>query len=384
MRILLALAILVACGGDDAIVPNTAFDAAVHDSTLPQSDAQNDSQSAADASDAANTRGLHVEGNKLVDHGKVVRLLGVNHSGGEYACEQGYGIFEGPTDDTLVSPMLTWKANTVRLPLNEQCWLGINGVKAQYAGKNYQDALAALVAVFRKHNMYVILDLHFGAPGTHLADAQQPMLDADHGPAFWKEVAAAYKGDAGVLFDVFNEPYLDSSNIAGGTDPWACLQNGCTAKLQRGSTGDYQTAGTQSLVDAIRSTGAENVIMVPGLAYTSDLSGWLTHEPKDPKGNIAASNHLYNFNGCSDVTCWDSRYKAISQTVPLITGENGEDDCAHGFIDGYMGWADALGTSYLGWTWNTWDCKSGPALITDYTGTPTAFGQGLMKHLQGL
>ena len=46
-----------------------------------------------------------------------------------------------------------------------------------------------------------------------------------------------------------------------------------------------------------------------------------------------------------------------------------------------MTWADAHGVGYLGWTWNAWDCSSGPALISDYTGTPTAFGQGLKTRL---
>jgi hypothetical protein len=144
------------------------------------------------------------------------------------------------------------------------------------------------------------------------------------------------------------------------------------------------TAGTQALVDAVRSTGARNVIMVPGLAYTSDLSGWAAHRPNDSTGNLAASVHLYNFSGCVDTTCWNSRYKTLSTNVPIVTGENGENDCAHGFVDGYMAWADTLGISYLGWAWNPYNCNSFPALITDYKGTPTPFGQGLMTHLQSL
>jgi hypothetical protein len=41
-----------------------------------------------------------------------------------------------------------------------------------------------------------------------------------------------------------------------------------------------------------------------------------------------------------------------------------------------MTWADAHGIGHLGWTWNTWDCSKGPALISDDAGTPTAFGGG--------
>ena len=71
----------------------------------------------------------------------------------------------------------------------------------------------------------------------------------------------------------------------------------------------------------------------------------------------------------------------VAAQVPLSLTEIGENDCAHGFVDTLMSWADAHGVGYLGWTWNTWPCNSGPALITDYNGTPTAFGQGLRDHL---
>jgi len=374
MRAAVVLASTLALGACSAEPP-----AAYPDAGTPAPDAGAD----AGADAATPVLGLHVEGNHLVDDGKTVRLLGVNHSGAEYACAQGYAIFEGPSDDTLVLPMLPWKVNAVRLPVNEQCWLGINGIDAKYSGKTYQDAIAAEIAAIRSHGVYVILDLHWAAPGTHVPKEQQPMADADHAADFWKSAAARFKDDRGVLFDVFNEPYLDKTN-SDAADPWQCLLSGCNVTKPNNFTGTYPTAGTQSLVDAIRSTGAKNVIMVPGLAYTSDLSGWLTHMPKDPEAQLAASLHLYNFNGCTDATCWASRYEALAASVPVITGENGENDCAHGFVDAFMTWADGKGISYLGWTWNTWNCAQGPALITDYSGTATSFGEGLKAHLLGL
>jgi hypothetical protein len=122
--------------------------------------------------------------------------------------------------------------------------------------------------------------------------------------------------------------------------------------------------------------------MLGGLAYSNELSGWLAHVPADPMGQITASFHLYNFNTCAAQACWDANAGAIAKQHPVITGELGENDCGHGFIDGYMPWADTNGISYLGWTWNTWNCNSGPALITDYDGGATGFGQGLKAHLQ--
>ena len=73
---------------------------------------------------------LVVRGNHLVNGaGKTVRLLGVDRSGLEYACVQGWGFSDGPTDAASIAAMKAWRINAVRVPLNEDCWLGINGVK---------------------------------------------------------------------------------------------------------------------------------------------------------------------------------------------------------------------------------------------------------------
>jgi endoglucanase len=394
-----AIALLAACSGSDGGAGEPTDDAGGDDArtdtlgvasdTLTTPDVPGDAphdgavETGVEASSDApiGAPGLHVEGNKLVDGGKTIRLLGVNHSGGEYACVGGYGIVEGPSGTALIDPILSWKANVVRIPVNEQCWLGINGIDAKYSGDTYRKAIGDHVAAFRARGLYVILDLHWAAPGTTLAKMQLPMADADHAIDFWKSAAAAFKGDAGVIFDLFNEPYLTTSN-ADTSDPWACLLSGCTVKATSGAP-SYKSAGMQQLVDAVRGTGARNVIMVAGLAYTNDLSKWLAHQPTDPAGQIAVSLHLYNFNACKDAGCWAS-WDPIIAAVPFVTGELGEDDCAHGFVDGFMTWADARGVSYLGWTWNTWDCKSGPALISGYDGTPTTFGTGFRDHLRSL
>jgi len=60
----------------------------------------------------------------------------------------------------------------------------------------------------------------------------------------------------------------------------------------------------------------------------------------------------------------------------VITGELGENDCTHGFIDTAMNWMDQHGVNYLGWAWITANCGNFPSLITSYDGTPTQFGIG--------
>src|SRR5207302_263155 len=82
-----------------------------------------------------------VVGNRLADSaGRLLMLRGANRSGTEYACIQGWGIFDGPSDDASVQAMASWRLNYVRVPLNEDCWLGIDGVDPAYGGSSYRTA----------------------------------------------------------------------------------------------------------------------------------------------------------------------------------------------------------------------------------------------------
>ncbi len=316
---------------------------------------------------------LHVAGNQLVNSsGTPVRLLGVDRSGTEYACAQGWGMFDGPSDPASVAAIASWHTDAVRVPLNEDCWLGINGVPAAYSGANYRNAIASYVSELNAAGLVAILDLHWGAPGSQLATGQEQMPDADHAPAFWASVAGTFAHTPGVVFDLFNEPHDVS---------WSCWLNGCTL------TNGTAVAGMQQLLDSVRAAGATQPVMVEGLNWGGDLSGWLAHEPSDPAHDLVASVHLYNFSQCNTVSCWDSTIAPVAAAVPVVTGELGETDCGTGFIDNYMPWADAHGVSYLAWAWDAgggWSCSSGPGLLQSYDGTPNTFGAGFRSHLADL
>ena len=92
-------------------------------------------------------RGLRVEGAQLIDaRGQPVRLLGVNRAGTEYACIQGWGLFDGPHDAASVAAIRSWGSNAVRVPLNEHCWLGLDTVAEGLGGEAYRAGHAELAA----------------------------------------------------------------------------------------------------------------------------------------------------------------------------------------------------------------------------------------------
>lgn len=321
---------------------------------------------------------LRAEGSRLIDaSGKTVRLFGVNRAGTEYACAQGWGFFDGPHDAKSVAAMRSWGINTVRVPLNEHCWLGLPSIAPSLGGEPYRRAIEDWVATLRAAGMYVILDLHWSAPPGATPDRQRPMADRDYAPEFWRQVASTFGDDGAILFDLFNEPFPD---LNGDSDEaWRCWRDGgaCAGV-------GYPAAGMQELVDAVRGTGATNVILLAGVQYANSFSRFRAYAPRDPVGNLAASFHAYNFMLAADEARWDARVGIPTAGVPLIATEVGQDDCKTDFVERALRWLDAREASYIGWTWNTWARCDGSVLIDDYDGTPSSTGRSLRDHLAKL
>src|ERR1700722_3496384 len=188
---------------------------------------------------------VRVRANQLVNaQGHTLHLVGVNRSGSQYMCVLGRGIFDGPTDTASIAAMKAWHINAVRVPLNEDCWLGINGLNLAYSGVAYRYEIKTYVAQLNAAGLYVILDVHWNAPGSEQASAQQDMLDASHGYALWRSIATAFKARPAVLFDLYNEPH---SLGGSATEEWRCWASGC---------GEY--AVMSGLVTTVRSNGAHN------------------------------------------------------------------------------------------------------------------------------
>ncbi|MDQ2896754.1 MAG: hypothetical protein M3Y09_14090, partial [Actinomycetota bacterium] len=141
-------------------------------------------------------------------------------------------------------------------------------------------------------------------------------------------------------------------------------------------------------VTAVRSTGARQPLALGGLQYSSELGGWTAHLPRVPRHQEIAAQHNYGGLSPCDAGC-RARVLAAAGRHPALFSELGETDCAHGYVDQMLGFADRHRLGYLGWAWDAtsaggWNCSSRPALITACHGSPTPYGIGLRDHLRGL
>src|SRR5262249_4944209 len=127
--------------------------------------------------------------------------------------------------------MAAWKANVVRITLNQDYWLSDS---PNYVS-SYPKIVDTQIQWAEAAGMDVILDLHHSDKGDYsVTSAPQRMADS-HSLTFWQEVAARYKGDYRVLFELYNEPH---------DVPWSVWLSG-------GASGDgFTVVGMQELYDA--------------------------------------------------------------------------------------------------------------------------------------
>ena len=52
----------------------------------------------------------------------------------------------------------------------------------------------------------------------------------------------------------------------------------------------------QRLVTVVRNAGARNVLLVNGIGWAGDISAWAANRPNDPRDQLVAGWHIYNFS----------------------------------------------------------------------------------------
>jgi aryl-phospho-beta-D-glucosidase BglC (GH1 family) len=407
--------LLTACGGGSTS-SSTATGTAVSASGTVANSTPGSSVSATATTviaTPASSLSLRVSGNRLVNgSGQTVQLRGVNISSPEFASVQGDATpwdgdgLGGEPDFGIIK---SWGTNAVRIPLNEASWLGLtcndtegNSLHADPSA-NYQSIIIQTVKDATAAGLYVILDLHWAAPGSSCPLLQTQMADSDHSLSFWTTMASTFKSDSNVLFELFNEPYF---NFDFSGDVWSYLMSGGGGSFSgypaQSANGDWQNIGAswaiasmQAMINTVRSTGASNVVLIGSDGYTQDLSGWLANKPSDPAGQMAATWHAYpTWNavpGSADDALpnfgaqaygWAGAILAAGYPVVITEfgGHNSPGTVGAPMAQRLLTWADQQGASYFGWTWDNWGVTEN-LLIKDAAGTPTdGFGVYVKSH----
>lgn len=358
---------------------------------------------APEARGPVNTGAAHVvvEDNLLVDarSGREFVPRGVNWSSFEYACTQGWGM---STLDTLVAvdapsyeaaAIARWGANTVRLPLNQDCWLGTRGApmsdqNEERTAGGYRTEVADFVTALNRAGLVVILDLHSRKRIGEAEFGNLAMPDPES-VAFWRSVAERFRDNPSVMFDAFNEPYSrydDRRQRWVFELTWKCWRDGgCRAPVaddQTTTVGQptYLVQGMGSIVDTIRDTGAGQPVLLGGLDYANDLSHWLEFRPDDDQ--LVAAFHSYDFKDCADRECWDDVLGRLAASVPVLTTELGATDPASGYVEDYLDWADERGLGVVFWVWANHPTDP-MSLLRDQGGKPTDYGRLARSWLSG-
>ncbi len=277
-----------------------------------------------------------------------------------------------------------WKSNVLRQPIRETFWFG-RGDYQKDGGAGYRQLVDDSINLAAANGAYVVLDLHqFRAP------------KEDH-VIFWQAIAEKYKNHPAVLFELFNEPHDISWEVWRNGGPVADQKKVAEAKKNGEPLAEnnekliaFRSVGMQKLIDVIRESGANNIVVVGGLDWGYDLSGILNGYALDDKGGngIVYSSHVYPWK--SD---WQGKFLDLADKYPLFIGELGGEVERMPFIpperheDPYTWAPDMLGLiqkhklHWTGWCFHT---KSSPRLLADWDYTPTPYwGQFVKDALAG-
>ena len=328
---------------------------------------------------------LRVVGNRLRDAaGREVWLQGVNAGGMESI----------PNTDQIVKSVVVaideWKSNCVRLPVNEMFWFGTSPYQSD-GGVAYRAAVDKIVTLAANRGAYIALDLHrFRAP------------KAEH-VTFWKDAAKRYANHPAVIFDLFNEPHEISWKVwrdggwvgqAGKVDESAFL----TAEEKKKNQG-FESVGMQALVDAVRSTGAKNIVIAGGLHWANDLTGIESEAIEkgekesfrlsDPNGNgIMYAWHTYHWH-----KGW-AHILPVAAKHPIFLGEVGaapreemtfipleQKEDPYTFSPDMLGFIQKHRINWTGWCFHP---KAGPCMIENWDYEPTPYwGEFALRALKG-
>jgi hypothetical protein len=237
---------------------------------------------------------LHIEGRWIKNEtGDTIVLRGINkhgfedHPNGHWQTPNG-GVDWNTFNPTVVAAnldaMKSWGINCVRSYYTTQFWIENTG--------NHRQIVKDYATMLSERDMYLIYSMYHDTPGdqTYFPSDETAFVN------MWGSIADELKDYPNVIFEFWNEPNLGDG--MSGVDRWQRVWQDC--------------------IDAVRATGAENLISVHfkgsiwiNIVYgNGDTLSYVETNPlNDPLGNLFYSPHnyrtYYQFQCPGGVKCWE-------------------------------------------------------------------------------
>lgn len=333
--------------------------------------------------DSSSVLPLHVVGNTIVNsQSDIVTLRGVDYSyfidssNGSWTLPNGeieWNTWDPVALNSNLAAIQSWGCNIVRVPITLQWWTQNTN--------DFRSHLEYFISSAEAHRLYV--DLVFWRNTANEGQVALPYPPYDNSSIvssvsdfvnIWKNVAATLMSYPNVLFELWNEPVGDV--IA--EQSW------------------FNT--TQDCINAIRGTGATNLIVVQWNCniyvdfqnYTVNPNAissmdWAFLEPlKDPLNDIVYSTHLYSNDFFDSLNNYAPKYSysdmlwafnvtdllSLAAQHPVWIGEIGCDLWALNMTEEYAWYNNTLtilnqyGIGYCGWAWAPWETGTEWGLVS--------------------
>lgn len=161
---------------------------------------------------------------------------------------------------------------------------------------SYIDSLMSAVKLARANGFTVALSVQDQPPSGEAQNQGRPLPDAAT-VGIWQRLAPKFASDTGVMYELFNEPFKSAT-----PEGWALWQ-----------------ASMQPVIDAIRATGARNVIIVEGLAMGHRLDN--APALHDSANQLAYGIHPYFWKAYNTTRAWDHYFGDFAQNHVVISTE---------------------------------------------------------------
>jgi hypothetical protein len=280
---------------------------------------------------------LRTVGNKVLDGNGPIALRGIHR----FALEGGVGGSSGKNlTEADLAQAKRWGATMVRVSVSSAYWLRTN---CHYDAR-YKERVDNVVRWLTARKVVALVDLHTNTIGTCGPIGQQVMADRTAIP-FWKDVAKRYAGNPLVAFDLYNEPHDISDKV------W--LQGGVVTS----GGAPVEVVGMQDLYDAVRATGAGNLVVVSGNSWANRLPA-----QRVVGSGIVYGVHAYTCPTAVDSSCSASPYDptrilrpwvAPSRDVPVAVTEFGWPSQSSGlYVSRVISFAQAHGWGWVAFGWD--------------------------------